>query len=97
MVNTSVGQSAVDGGLPIGEACVGQSPVVERVSSGSVYVVGPTVERGLNNGDGGGAVDVDRFPATVNPRVAGNKTAKAPAALVAAQWDIWPQQRPWAK
>ena len=95
-----VGQSGVDVGL-----CIGGTRVDRSVVDGGLY----------GSGSGGSTADVDSVPTAVAVAVsvtvsvtvtagdAGNKTAKAPGALAAAQRDIasdrarWSGDRPHAR
>jgi len=96
---TCVDRSVVGVGLYSGGVYVGQSGVDVGLCIGGTRVDRSVVDGGLyGSGSGGSTADVDSVPTAVAVAVsvtvtvtagdAGNKTAKAPGALAAAQRDI---------
>ena len=109
---TCVDRSAVDEGLYGSGVCVDQSDVDRGLCIGGTCVDRSAVDEGLySGGSSGSTVAVDSVPTVVVVAVgvavtagdAGNKTAKAPGALAAAQRDIasdrarWSGDRPHAR
>ena len=112
VLSVGVDRSAVDVGLYSGGVYVGQSGVDVGLCIGGTRVDRSVVDGGLyGSGSGGSTADVDSVPTAVAVAVsvtvtagdAGNKTAKAPGALAAAQRDIasdrarWSGDRPHAR